>query len=84
MTTTPRLRLWGGLLLLAATSESFQRTPSSRAHTRLHASTTLPELLEALKAARKEIAGKAKLMTTAVVPTEALEQLSRLKVSPIY
>ena len=49
MTTTPRLRIWGGLLLLAATSESFQRTPSSRAHTRLHASTTLPELLEALK-----------------------------------
>ncbi len=49
MTTTPRLRLWGGLLLLAATSESFQRTPSSRAHTRLHASTTLTELLEALK-----------------------------------
>ena len=49
MTTTPRLRLWGALLLLAATSESFQRTPSSRAHTRLHASTTLPELLEALK-----------------------------------
>ena len=49
MTTTPRMRLWGGLLLLAATSESFQRTPPSRAHTRLHASTTLPELLEALK-----------------------------------
>ena len=49
MTTTPRLRLWGGLLLLAATSESFQRTPPSRAHTRLHASTTLTELLEALK-----------------------------------
>ena len=49
MKTTPRLRLWGGLLLLAATSESFQRTPSSRAHTRLHASTTLTELLEALK-----------------------------------
>ena len=49
MKTTPRLRLWGGLLLLAATSESFQRTPPSRAHTRLHSSTTLPELLEALK-----------------------------------
>ena len=62
MTTTPRLRLWGGLLLLAATSESFQRTPPSRAHTRLQSttlppsranthlqSTTLPELLEALK-----------------------------------
>ena len=49
MKTTPRLRLWGGLLLLAATSESFQRTPPSRAHTRLHASTTLTELLEALK-----------------------------------
>ena len=48
MTTAPRLRLWG-LLLLAATSESFQRTPPWRAHTRLHASTTLPELLEALK-----------------------------------
>ena len=49
MTTTPRLRLWGGLLLLAATSESFQRTQPSRAQMRLHASTTLPELLETLK-----------------------------------
>ena len=49
MRTAPRLRLWGALLLLAATSESFQRTPPSRAHTRLHASTTLTELFEALK-----------------------------------
>ena len=48
MRTAPRLRLWG-LLLLATRSESFQRTRSSRAQTRLHASTTLPELLEALK-----------------------------------
>ena len=48
MRTAPRLRLWG-LLLLATRSESFQRTRSSRAQTRLHASTTLTELLEALK-----------------------------------
>ena len=37
------------LLHLATRSDAFQRTPSSRAHTRLHASTTLTELLEALK-----------------------------------
>ena len=37
------------LLHLATRSDAFQRTPSSRAQTRLHASTTLAELLEALK-----------------------------------
>ena len=38
------------LLHLATRSDAFQRTRSSRAQTRLHAaSTTLPELLEALK-----------------------------------
>ena len=37
------------LLHLATRSDAFQRTPSSRAQTRLHASTTLTELLEALK-----------------------------------
>ena len=36
------------LLHLATRSDAFQRTPS-RAQTRLHASATLPELLEALK-----------------------------------
>ena len=37
------------LLHLATRSDAFQRTPPSRAHTRLHASTTLTELFEALK-----------------------------------
>ena len=49
--TTTTLRLCS-LLVLAATTESFQRSapPSPRAHTRLQASsTTLAELLEALK-----------------------------------
>ena len=41
------------------------------------------ELLEALKAVRKEMASKEKLATTMVVPTGALEQLTRLKVASL-